>query len=354
MTKNQKNYGDAKINKLKNSEVEIIGSIPSEIWERHRGTAVENINNSVSVDGFRKGMVPENILIKRVGEMAVLEEMAELALSPAYMDIIIDNKIDAIGRPKIEVTKLASGNPLEFKITSAVFPDIVLPDYKQISADIVAKQNPEDVKVTEKDMESTIGSILSDAQRTDDKGVSSDAGQSKSDVKPELTDEFVKKLGAFSSVSDFKEKLKTMLEQQKRDQAIEKRRIQIADAISDATKIEIPEIMIESETARIESQFNHDIEKMGVKLEDYLKHSKKSIEDLRGEWRPHAEKKAKLQLILNAISAKEKLRPAEEEVEHEVKHIMGHYKDADHEQAHTYADTVLTNEKVFRFLEENK
>ncbi len=99
------------IKKLDKSRVEISGSIPAEVWEKFRAQALKSINQSISIDGFRKGNIPENILISKVGEMAILEEMAELALPKAYVDILIDNKIDAIGKPEIHVTKLAKGNP---------------------------------------------------------------------------------------------------------------------------------------------------------------------------------------------------------------------------------------------------
>jgi FKBP-type peptidyl-prolyl cis-trans isomerase (trigger factor) len=105
------------------------------------------------------------------------------------------------------------------------------------------------------------------------------------------------------------------------------------------------------ETKRTEAQFNDDINRMGVKIEDYLKHAKKTIEEIRSEWRPHAEKKAKLQLILNEIVKLEKIEVDVKEIEEEVKHILAHYKDADRERAFAYAETVLTNEKVYQFLE---
>ena len=142
-----------------------------------------------------------------------------------------------------------------------------------------------------------------------------------------------------------------MVAEQKQNEAKDKRRIRIADAIAEDTKVELPDIMVESELHRTESQFAADIERMGVKLDDYLKHAKKSIEDLRKEWRPYAEKKAKLQLILNSISSAENIKPEPQEIEDEVDHIIEHYKDADRESAHTYAETVLTNEKVFQWLE---
>ncbi len=112
--------------------------------------------------------------------------------------------------------------------------------------------------------------------------------------------------------------------------------------------------MIETEINRTEAQFKADIERMGVKLDDYLKHAKKEIADIRKEWRPDAEKKAKLQLVLNEIAKKEDIKPSAAEIEAEVSHIIAHYKDADRERAAVYAETVLTNDKVFEWLEGQK
>ncbi|MBU6426697.1 hypothetical protein KGQ27_00440 [Patescibacteria group bacterium] len=364
MTNQAKNYGAASVKRLENSRAEITGSISNEIWEKHRAKAIKNINESVTIDGFRKGMIPENILIAKVGEMAVLEEMAELALGPAYLDIIMDNKLDAIGKPAIQVTKLATGNPLEFKITTAIVPEISLPDYNKLAQEQIKKQNPDDVKLTSEEIENTIKNVISATPHTKapsdgsgghspdhEKTVPAEAREVVETNPPELTDSLVKQLGPFSNVADFREKITAMLIEQKRAEAKDKTRMKIADAILAQIPVELPEIMIESELHRTEAQFRADIERMGVKIEDYLKHAKKTIEDIKKEWRPHAEKKAKLQLVLNKIAEKEKLFPSTEEVEHEVKHVLEHYKDSDKEGAHIYAETVLTNEKVFQFLE---
>ncbi len=351
-------YVSAAVKPIEKSRVEIQGSIAPEVWEKYRPQALKHINEHVTVDGFRKGMIPDNILVAKVGDMAVLEEMAELALSRAYVDIIIGNRIDAIGKPEIQVTKLAIDNPLEFKIITAVVPEVKLPDYRKLAQKEVAKQNQEDVKVTDKDVEDTILRIR--------KSRASHEGHDHATMTPEehekaveaslpdLTDDFVKTLGDFADVPDFKNKLSAMVAEEKRQTAIEKMRIRIADAITDASKADLPDIMTESELHRTEDQFKADMERMGVKLEDYLKHAKKTIEEIRAEWRPHAEKKAKLQLVLNLIAKKENIKPDVAEVEAEVSHIIEHYKEADREHAKAYAETIITNEKIFQFLESQK
>lgn len=317
---------EVKIKKLDKSRVEITGSIPAKDFSAFRKNAIQNINDEITIDGFRKGKVPENILVSKVGDMAILEEMAELALSNAYPEIIINEKIDAIGRPEISITKLASDNPLEFKIITTVTPEIKLGDYKELAKEINKK--PEEVfEVTDKEVDEAIERIKK--SHSDHEGHDHDSLEAKEEIK------------------------KILLENKKIN-AKEKRRIEISDAILEASVFEVPDLLINSELRRIEAQFEDDISRMNVKLEDYLKHAKKTIEEVRNEWKPAAEKKARLQLILNEIVNIEKIVVDKNEIEEEVKHILAHYKDANKEHAYTYAETVLTNDKVYQFLESIK
>ena len=351
-----KSYDSASIKKLPKSRVEITASIPAAVWEKFRDEALKNLNESVKLDGFRKGNVPENVLISKIGDMAILEETAELALPRSYVDILIDNKIDAVGKPSVHITKLAKGNPLEFKAVTAVMPEVKLPDYKSLAKKETVKADPKGAEVTDKDLDDAISNLrrskVSHEGHDHSKMSPEEHEKAVMDALPEFNDEFVRGLGGdFKDVEDFKRKARDMIGEKKRDEAKEKTRLRIADAIVDASAVELPDIMIESELDRTQMQFAADVERMGVKLDDYLKHAKKSLEDVRKEWRPHAEKKAKLQLILNEIAKAEKISPTKEEVDAEVSHIVAHYKDADRERAAVYAETVLTNEKVFQFLE---
>ncbi|MES2215721.1 MAG: trigger factor [Patescibacteria group bacterium] len=358
MTQTAKTYENLDIKKLDKSRMEISASIPTEVWEKFRTQALKNINNDAKMDGFRPGMIPENVLIGKVGEMPILEEMAELALSQAYMNIIIDNKIDAIGKPQVQLTKIAKSNPLEFKATTAVVPEVKLPDYKKIAKEGSKKSSPDEEVVNEKDIEDAVLKIrksrVSHEGHDHKKMSAEDHEKAIMENLPDLTDDFVKSLGEFENISDFKGKVGEMLVEEKKNAANEKRRIRIADGIVDATTLELPDVMIESELNRMQAQFEGDIERMNVKLDDYLKHAKKTLEEIRAEWKPHAEKKAKLQLLLNEIARTEKIQPDQKEIEAEVNHIVEHYKEADRERAAVYAETVLTNEKVFQWLENVK
>lgn len=344
------------INKLDKSRVEIVGVIPVELLNSYRGKALQSINNEITVDGFRKGKIPENILISKVGEMTILEEMAELAIGKAYPEIVMDNKLDVIGRPEVNITKIAKDTPLEFKIVSAVVPDVTLADYKKVTKDALSKLVEETPTASDEEVEKALLRIRRSRASHDnhdhDENMTEEEHNKLIDASlPEVNDAFAQSLGDFKDVADMKEKIKEALISDKKTQTREKRRIALSDKLVEESTIDIPDILVESELRRIEAQFNDDISRMGVSLEDYLKHAKKSIEDIRKEWRPHAEKKARLQLILNKIADAEKITADPKDIEEQVDHILEHYSDADKESAYVYAETVLTNEKVFQFLE---
>jgi len=122
--------------------------------------------------------------------------------------------------------------------------------------------------------------------------------------------------------------------------------------IIEDSEIDMPEILVEIELDKILYKMESDIVQMGLKFEDYLKHLNKKVEDIRKEFRKDAEKKAKLGLVLNKISEVEKIVADEEQVAKEVAMILDHYKEADPERARLHAKNVLTNEKIFQFLEE--
>ena len=278
-----------KVNKLPKSEVEVEGELEGEIFESYFAPALKKLGDNLEVPGFRNGKAPENILLANLGEMKILEEMAALAFGEHYPKILEENKIEAIGRPEISITKLARKNPLGFKIKTAVLPEVKLPDYKKI-AKKAKEESPEK-----------------------DKGV---------------------------SASDEKE-----------NQIREKTRLKIIEAIIKETEIDLPEILAEIELEKMMHRMESDIAQMGLKFEDYLKHLNKTADDLKKEIRPDAEKKAKLGLILNEIAKAEKFAADKEQVDREVAHILEHYKDADPERARIHAENVLSNEKVFVFLE---
>lgn len=347
------------IKKLEKGMVEIKGEIGADVFESFRDKALKHLGEHVRVDGFRPGHIPANVVEKNVGEMAVLEEMAQMALSKSYPKILEDNKIDAIGYPQINITKLAKGNPLGYTITVATLPEIKLADYKSIAKDF----NKEEIKVevSEAEYESVLKNVKIMKQKEDAKPARPDGGHSGGGAEipedaplPEIDDAYVKKLGGFENLADFKEKIMENIRSEKEFRAKDKRRLEIIEKIIEKTPIDVPEILINSEIAKMHSKMKSDIEGMGMKYEDYIKSLGKSEDEMKKDWRENAEKRAKLQLIVTEIAKTENIKASEEKVKEEVKKVMANYSDVDENNARAYIESVLENEEVMKFLEGQK
>src|SRR3989344_5652763 len=147
--------------KLPKSEIEIEGELESDLFENYFTKALKKLGENLELDGFRKGKIPESVLLSNIPEIHILEEMANLALSEHYPKIVESEKLDVISRPEISITKLARKNPLGFKIKTVVLPEIKLPDYKNIAKKIISSitDAEKDTTVTEQNLESTIMDI---------------------------------------------------------------------------------------------------------------------------------------------------------------------------------------------------
>ena len=345
MTNAQKIYHTKDIKKLDNSEIEIEGEIKSEHLKSYRDKALEEMRKNAELPGFRKGHVPESMLIGKVGELSILEEGAYQAIREALPQLLSEHEYDFIGAPEVTITKIAQGEPLGFKIKIAVMPEVKLADYKKIAKEENLKEAPK-IEVSEKEVEEAIGQILKSVAHNHDKNENAPL--------PEINDELVKKLGDFKDVADFKIKIKEIIYKEKKNKTREKKRLEIVERIISDSKMSLPKILIENELDKMEAQFRDDIEKMGMKVEDYLKHLKKSFEDMRKEWRPDAEKRGKLQIVLSHIAISEKIQADKEQVEKETAHLLEHHKDANPAKAKEYMEMVMTNQKVFEFLESVK
>jgi len=324
------------IKKLPKSEMEINGEIPFSDLEIHKKEALQKLGANLDLQGFRKGHIPEKIVIQKIGEMAFLNELAERAMGVAYPKIIIDNKIDPIAAPQITITKIATDNPLGFKILVPVMPEIKLPDYREISKEIISKKESPEIK--KEDIETVINQVL-------------DSKKDKDGKRPELSDELVKTLGDFKDLKDFNEKMEDGVKREKEWRVKEKTRAQILEEIISKTEVELPNIIIESELNKMIAEFEGKIKEMGLKVDEYLKNNNKTTDELRKEWRGDAEKRGKSQLILNKIAIEEKIYPKKERVEKETEHLLFHHKDADPNRVKIYVETLLTNEAVLNFLE---
>ena len=248
-----KNYKDIKLTPLPERELEIIGTITADKMAEMREKALKKFKESLELPGFRKGNAPDLLVAQKVGEMALMEEAAELALSEEYPNILDEHKIDAIGRPEINITKIGIGAPLEFKVKTSLLPEVKLADYRKVASSqqqvareeiIVTKKEIGDViqdirqnlaheKVHSESLNSSLEFRLSNKSNKASATTVNEHNHRKvedSDL-PEVNDEFAKMIGNFKDVEEMKEKIKENIAIEKKLKAKDKKRTQILEEI---------------------------------------------------------------------------------------------------------------------------
>ncbi|MDB5188774.1 MAG: tig, trigger factor, trigger factor [Candidatus Nomurabacteria bacterium] len=336
----------ATITDLPDAQISIAGEVSWEVWSQYEKKAFDHLAGHLELAGFRKGKIPDDIAKSHIPEALLLNDMAEKALQEIYPTIVKEKNLDVIGRPELSITKLARNNALEFTVRATVLPTIALPDYKKIAAG-VEMGNPE--AVTEEAIDKVVGEL----QQLRAYGHVHDQGQEHTHEEPlpEVTDEFAKSFGEFESVAQMREKIKENITREKDHEMKDKRRIAIMEAIIEKTDFPVPAIVLHSEQEKMLAQIEADIARAGFTLDDYLKQSNKTKEGMMDEFKPEAEKRARVQLVLNAISRQENIVPSDEEVKMETERLMAMYPGADQARTEAYVDMMLTNEKTLAVLE---
>lgn len=138
-------------------EIEVAVELPWSEMQPYLEKASENISNDVKVEGFRAGKVPYDVLKTKVGEMAILQEAANLAVQKTAETVLREQFKDSsaetdsiVGRPEVKLTKVAVGNPLEYKIVLQRAPEVTLGKYKDL------KIKEETAAVKDEDVEKVI------------------------------------------------------------------------------------------------------------------------------------------------------------------------------------------------------
>ncbi|RJQ28742.1 hypothetical protein C4565_03220 [Candidatus Parcubacteria bacterium] len=327
------------VSKPENSVIEITGTINAETIESHRKEVIKKLAKEVEIPGFRKGNAPADVVEKQANPNHVLEDAAEEALSEAYPHILEEHNIVPMSAPRVSIIKMALGAPLEFKISVAITPTVELPNYKKIAKETRKDEKP--IEVTDED----VAQVIKELQelRKDSAG-----------VIPELTDEFVKTLGSFESIEDFKTKLRENIKLEKESDASRIRFEMLVKKLAEESNIILPTPMVDDEIYASLNRLTKDLEKHNMKLEDYFKNIKKTEEEFVAAKRASIEEQLKTKFILQEIAKKESIVPDPEQVEAEIKQAMLHYPNLSPEDFRSYIVETLTNEKTLRWLEEAK
>lgn len=110
--------------------------VPFEELQPILDAAYRDIARQINVPGFRRGKVPPVIIDRQIGRGAVLDQALGDVVPAKYIEAIEANELQPLARPEIEVTRFEDGETLEFTAEVDVRPQVELPDYVGLAAQV--------------------------------------------------------------------------------------------------------------------------------------------------------------------------------------------------------------------------
>ena len=142
---------------------------------------------------------------------------------------------------------------------------------------------------------------------------------------PEADDEFAKDVSEFDTLDEYKADIKAKMVKRNEDKAQAEFETALAEALMDKLVAEIPEPMFEAETENFVRDYDTRLRQNGLDLNTYFKYTGLTLEALREQMRPQAEKQVKMRLALEKIAELEALTVSDEKIDAEYTRVSEAY-----------------------------
>ena len=142
---------------------------------------------------------------------------------------------------------------------------------------------------------------------------------------PDLDDEFVKDVSEFDTVDEYKADLKSKLTERAEANAEREVENKLAESLMELLVAEIPEPMFAAETENYLRDYDTRLRSSGLDLKTYMQYTGLTLDAIREQLRPQAEKQVKIRLALEKIASLENLDATEEEINEEYTKIGATY-----------------------------
>lgn len=313
--------------------------VESDVFVKRKDKIFNKLTKDMKITGFRPGKAPKPMLEARLGADLYENTLNDLLPEVTY-EYLSEEKVDFLGRLNYEVIKVSDAEGVEYKIKFIKYPEIKLPKFSKI------KVQDEKIELTEEEIDEELAKIFKYKEGKDEK---KDADK----TKKEITDEEVKSLGVgLNTVAEIKDLIRKQLEIQKQNLAKNKQAQEVIDQAIEMSNINAPKSLLEGEVAKKEHDYSHRIEDLGLKLEDFLKSQKTTIEELRKGWQDEAEKQFKTDLLLFEIAKVNELKVQNEEVNAEINSITDEKlkKQYDSYDGRNYISGIILQQKAINWL----
>ncbi|MDQ3098238.1 MAG: hypothetical protein M3Q44_00640 [bacterium] len=322
------------VSRLPKSKIKVEMHISKEELENAYKKALTRVTNETHLKGFRKGKAPQEMVEGVVGQEKIYEEALNREL-PKQLETALkeeseknkDDRFIVLDYPKFNLAKeWKPGEDLDVSAECTLYPKV---NIERLEKDLKIKK--EDAKeVGEEQVKESVDKIFEQYKKIkeeDNKKASENVIDKKTEIvdaqgnilaqkdaeKVEMDDAFAQAAGAKDMEnlrslvkSELNHESTTVIEKDYEDKVI-KRMLELVE-------IDVPDMLVDEEVARIEERFKSQLERIGTSLENYLTVENKTIEDIKKEWSDRALENTKVALILNEIKVQKDLPVSEEEI----------------------------------------
>ena len=143
---------------------------------------------------------------------------------------------------------------------------------------------------------------------------------------PELNDEFASEVSEFDTLDEYKKDVEKKLAEKKEIEANSKNEDAVVAKVVENATMEIPDKMIDAQAENMVQVMARRMQSQGLSLDMYLKYTGMTVEQMKEQARPDAEKRIRTRLVLEAVAKAENIQISDEKVDEEVAKMAEAYK----------------------------
>jgi trigger factor len=362
------------IEELPESKVRLAVEVPEADVQHAYEHAASDLAGSIRVPGFRKGHVPAQVVMARVGRAAVWEEAVRSHIDTWFWNAATDSGIRPISTPEVEYDGLPGDNDtFHFTATVAVLPEPELGDWTTLEVPVAEPEVPEELVAEElEELRTSVAELVPVTDRPviegdtvvldllgDETGTQRDyvaevgdgrliepieaalpgmkPGESKTvqlqvdeeqttdvevtvkEVKekalPELDDDLARAASEFETLDELRGDLEARLREQLEEELDARFRENAVDALVDVSDVGPIEPLVERRSAELLTGLVRSLEQRGISFQTYLAMTGQPQDAVVARLREQAAQAVKRELVLDAVAKRLGTEVSDEEVD---------------------------------------
>jgi len=361
------------VEELPENRVRLTVQVPSHDVHHAVEHAADDLSQSVKVPGFRKGKVPRQVLLQRVGRERLMTEAVESHIGGWFWNAAARTRLRPVAQPEYDfVLPDSADEDWEFTATVAVQAKPELPDWTQLEVGVADVEVPEELVLAELDaLRATVaelvpvegrpvapddtvildlvaadetrhdyvvelgrGAVVEEIERSlvgmtagetkeisfeladgSTQSVTATVKEIKEKMLPPLDDDLARSASEFETLAELRADIESRLHEQIEEEVETRFRSDVADALVGASKFEAAGPLVEARTRELLNGFARQVESRGVQLETFLAMTGQQPEELVARLRDEAQRSVGRELVLDAVAEQLELEVPDAQVE---------------------------------------